>query len=344
MPRKPRLPAMLAYIFLLTVGLLFYASSREQDQERQLLAQSLLQDAQNGFSQNSGGKSHIGQERRQKTRGRTKSLPINPHEYHMIINNPKICSAEKTISILVAVSSAVSNFYRRRAIRETWGGSVPLGGSHAKLVFLLGNPNDSDLQTQVVEESRTYGDILQEDFVDSYMNLTIKSVMGLKWASLYCQQAQYFMKTDDDMYVNLPTLLTYLQEADKTQWMTGCIKQKKAFRPVNASPGLPMPPAHPPFLAGAGYVISGDVLGELYKVSLQTRMIPVEDVYVTAHLARQIGVHPPVHDARFSCGEMVMEDCDLAQLFTGHRITPDRMYQIWEKLNPNGITSPCFDF
>lgn len=74
---------------------------------------------------------------------------------------------------------------------------------------------------QVVEESRTYGDILQEDFTDSYMNLTLKSVMALKWTSTHCQQAQYLLKTDDDIFVNVPTLLTYLQEAGKTRWITG---------------------------------------------------------------------------------------------------------------------------
>ncbi|XP_064115346.1 beta-1,3-galactosyltransferase 1-like isoform X2 [Macrobrachium nipponense] len=347
MPRKPRLPAMVAYLLLLTVGLVLYVSSRGLENEGIGVFTGTLENAQEtpkgpGSGGWDGGRGVAG--RKQKTRGRLKQLPINPHNYHMMINNPKICGSDKMVSILIVVSSSVDNFYRRRAIRETWGGSGPLGVSHAKLVFLLGNPLNSELQTKVVEESRTYGDVLQEDYVDSYMNLTIKSVMGLKWASVYCQQAKYFMKTDDDMYVNVPSLLTYLQEADRSRWITGCIKQKKSFRPVNASPGMPLPPAHPPFVAGAGYVISGDIVEELYKASLQTRMIPVEDVYVTAHLAKRVGVHPPVHDGRFSCGEMVMDDCDLTQVFTGHRISPDRMFQIWEKLNPNGITSPCFDF
>ncbi|XP_037773884.1 beta-1,3-galactosyltransferase 5-like, partial [Penaeus monodon] len=147
------------------------------------------------------------------------------------------------------------------------GGSSLLDASDAKLVFLLGNPRDSRIQTQVVEESRTYGDILQEDFVDSYMNLTIKSVMGLKWSSTHCPQARFLMKTDDDMFINISSLLTYLQEASASTWITGCIKQKKAFMPVNAHPGVSLPPGHPPFVAGAGYVISGDLVGALYAAS-----------------------------------------------------------------------------
>ncbi len=30
--------------------------------------------------------------------------------------------------------------------------------------------------------------------------------MGLKWTSIFCQQAKFVLKTDDDIYVNLPLL------------------------------------------------------------------------------------------------------------------------------------------
>ncbi|KAG0719393.1 Beta-1,3-galactosyltransferase 1 [Chionoecetes opilio] len=340
MPRKPRLPALLAYLFLVSLGLLLYVSGREPHEESEGVAQpqSWVPEAAEGAKAKEDPNKSV------KKRGRNKELPANPHDYHMMINKANLCTNDQKLWLLVVVSSSVPNFLRRRAIRDTWGGAAALAASNAKMVFLLANSYDANLQKQVVEESRTYGDILQEDFVDSYMNLTLKSVMGLKWTSIYCPQAQYFLKTDDDIFVNVPVLLTYLQESAKTRWITGCIKQKKAFRPVNAVPGMPMPPAHPPFVAGAGYVISGDLIKELYEASLVTRPIPVEDVYITAHLARKVNAHPPIHDARFTCGERVTDDCDLAQGFTGHHIGPERMYRVWEKLNPNGITSPCFDF
>ena len=43
-------------------------------------------------------------------------------------------------------------------------------------------------------------------FQDIYYNLTLKTVMGLKWSSIYCSQAKYVMKTDDDIFVNVPLL------------------------------------------------------------------------------------------------------------------------------------------
>ena len=43
-------------------------------------------------------------------------------------------------------------------------------------------------------------------FQDSYHNLTLKTVMGLKWMSIFCPHAKFILKTDDDIYVNVPLL------------------------------------------------------------------------------------------------------------------------------------------
>ena len=41
--------------------------------------------------------------------------------------------------------------------------------------------------------------------------------MGLKWVSIFCQQARFAMKTDDDIYVNLPLLHSALTNESKFQ-------------------------------------------------------------------------------------------------------------------------------
>ena len=37
-------------------------------------------------------------------------------------------------------------------------------------------------------------------FMDSYHYLTYKSIMGTYWASHYCEQADFVIKTDDDVF------------------------------------------------------------------------------------------------------------------------------------------------
>ena len=49
-------------------------------------------------------------------------------------------------------------------------------------------------------------------FQDSYHNLTLKTVMGLKWTSIFCPHAQFILKTDDDIYVNVPLLTSVVKK------------------------------------------------------------------------------------------------------------------------------------
>ena len=49
---------------------------------------------------------------------------------------------------------------------------------------------------------------------DTYHNLTLKTVMGLKWTSIFCPQARFVMKTDDDIFVNLSDLHEALTKED----------------------------------------------------------------------------------------------------------------------------------
>lgn len=55
-----------------------------------------------------------------------------------------------------------------------------------RIVFLLGQTEKNETQEQIVNESRTYNDLIQESFFDSYNNLTLKSVMMLKWITNNC--------------------------------------------------------------------------------------------------------------------------------------------------------------
>ena len=44
---------------------------------------------------------------------------------------------------------------------------------------------------------------MQGDFLDTYHNLSYKAAMGNLWVAEFCSQAQFVVKTDDDMYVDL---------------------------------------------------------------------------------------------------------------------------------------------
>lgn len=55
-----------------------------------------------------------------------------------------------------------------------------------RTVFLIGRTKDEELNDLILDESRNHNDVIQEDFFDSYYNLTLKATMMLKWVNNNC--------------------------------------------------------------------------------------------------------------------------------------------------------------
>lgn len=77
--------------------------------------------------------------------------------------------------------------------------------------FFSGSVNSSDLQKTLNEENRSYGDLVQGSFLDTYRNITYKHVMVFKYVLYHCPKAKYVLKTDDDVFVNIPTMKNFLK-------------------------------------------------------------------------------------------------------------------------------------
>jgi len=263
----------------------------------------------------------------------------NPHKFPYIYNpEEKICGSPKEnskIDLLIMVASGLKNTERRRSIRETWGSKTLLEKHRMKLIFLVGTTEKSDpeMEIELKTEKENYEDLVREDFLDSYQNLTLKTLGGIKWAAIFCPQTKWAMKTDDDMYLNIRNLSQHLNSLDNTKLITGCIKNgpQGAPQPVGVLPGA-FRSVHPPFTAGAGYVISGDLIQPLFLASLDTKLIRVEDAFLTGYCASKLPGLERKHHAKFSCGQLVTKDCDMKEMLTGHKITPQRMKDIHWKL------------
>ncbi len=110
---------------------------------------------------------------------------INPHEFKYIRNpGSQICSDNKgsNIFLLVYVHTAPSNFKNRLAIRETWSQKTLFKANMMRVVFMMGKNMDDTLNSLLDLEYELFNDIIQEDFHDSYRNLTYK---GRLCISLY---------------------------------------------------------------------------------------------------------------------------------------------------------------
>merc|ERR1719495_69886 len=155
----------------------------------------------------------------------------------------------------------------------------------------------------------------------------------MNWVSTFCKQTKYVMKTDDDIYVNLPNLMNFLHEKKPNERnIYGCIKNVNgAPQPIAAIPGVTFPTRHPPFTAGAGYVIPGHLIPELMSIAQNIPIIRVEDAFLTGYCASRAGVQR-VHSHLFSCGQIVNKNCDLKLAVNGHKISAARMRDVHSEL------------
>ncbi|XP_067139658.1 beta-1,3-galactosyltransferase 1-like [Centruroides vittatus] len=219
---------------------------------------------------------------------------VNAHPYKFIINHFGLCvNNGNGLSLLITVISAVTHFEERRVIRETWGGYARKLG--AKLIFFIGHPYQENLQSDIVKEDGIHHDIIQENFFDSYLNLTIKTISILKWVSKYCYQVKLVLKIDDDNFLNVDRLFKFVNDTVEAKSMYGLLAhqwkpsrdpENKWFMPVETFPNY----FYPDFLAGPAYLFTGDCAPILYEESLKTVPLHLEDVFVTGILAEATGV------------------------------------------------------
>lgn len=76
------------------------------------------------------------------------------------------------------------------------------------------NKAERAVQRILGREYGRYGDIVQCRSRDTYSNLTLKSIAALEWTREYCPWAQYLLKTDDDMFIDIHRLLRFIDKIE----------------------------------------------------------------------------------------------------------------------------------
>ena len=137
---------------------------------------------------------------------------VNPHDFKYILNpGHQICSDDNSskVYLLIYVHTAPDNYKRRLSIRETWAKRSMF--RDIRIVFMMGKTESKKTSEMILLENGIYGDLVQEDFIDSYRNLTYKGIMAMKWITEYCPKAKYILKVDDDIITNTFIILKHLK-------------------------------------------------------------------------------------------------------------------------------------
>ncbi|XP_072041830.1 beta-1,3-galactosyltransferase 1-like [Amphiura filiformis] len=268
------------------------------------------------------------------------------HPYNYVHKNSNYCirnNDKNSIFLLIMCLTAPDETSRRATIRRTWANVTDVLGRRVATIFLLANSSEK-LNKVIAHESKIFGDICKADFVDSYRNLTLKTLMGFRWVNSFCNHTKFVLKIDSDVVPNLFNLVRHLETRINKTTFEGHLM--KGIKPVRdnitwikkwyLSESVYPHPTYPPYAIGMSYLVSSNLVNLLVSVSEHIPYIHIEDVYV-GMLMKTIGVSP-THDKRYTQHRMSLKSenttfdalCSFSKVFTVTILNPlIQMHQFW---------------
>lgn len=201
---------------------------------------------------------------------------------------------------MAAIYSLPEEEPMRNAVRDTWGQYLN-GLSKSRLLFFVGNAKDN---SKLVQEEKTFKDIVRLDLMDSFKNQSLRSIYVLKWLSDNNVKVQYLLRVHVRAFVNIPKLAALLKGITAKTYMLGQVTEYSKPERSKDSPWYLSPEeypeaAFPQYLQSYGYVMTGNLVEPLLKADRSRKRIWIEDVYITGILAKQLAVQL-VHSKRFT--------------------------------------------
>lgn len=250
--------------------------------------------------------------------------------------NPNICpDLGSNLQLLIIVTSAPSHSEARMAVRLTWGHYKER--RDVSIAFMLGSTSNKSLQSELNTEEYMYGDIIRGKFVDTYDNLTLKTISMLEWVDSYCPNVAFVLKTDDDMFINVSKLLSFISKHNHNDRIIYGRLAKK-WKPIRnkkskyyISPQQYKPGVFPDFTTGPAYLIPSCVVHDLYLAALNHTYFKLEDVFVTGIVAHYINVKR-IHVNEFLNKRISFNPCNIQKGISIHMVKYSEQFDLWKKL------------
>ena len=222
-----------------------------------------------------------------------------------LIRSPK-CKYDYKLIILV--QSRISHFSQRMIIRNTWGRSPSSDKKKWKTFFLVARSKYEQDSMLLNREFDEFEDIIIGDTYEDFYTLSLKLYMGFQWSIMHCKY-KYILKTDDDVFVNIRQLFTFLhaKNTPKVKLFAGNVQYRAfVFRTgrYGVSEDEYKKDVYPRYCSGGGYVLSADVVKKMHENVNKVTTMKIDDAYV-GELALLSGVDT-FHDDNFN---MYVEKC-----------------------------------
>ena len=161
-----------------------------------------------------------------------------------------------------------------------------------KHIFLFAKTKDPITEKLINEESKQYNDIIQEDFVESYINVSLKAIMAWKWSLEFCPNTEYVMVENDESYVDIDKLVSFLlkdssmhRNEDRFAVCFAIGNTPSLYRDLKQFQELPKEVLYkgdfyPLYCHGYCYAAHINVINKLYKASFSNPPFMPTDVWI----------------------------------------------------------------
>ncbi|XP_059173043.1 beta-1,3-galactosyltransferase 1-like [Physella acuta] len=233
------------------------------------------------------------------------SQPIRNKHNFSYLHNPENTCRQSLVKVLNVVPSALGNFDPRNKLRSGKRFDfINNTSNHARMLFFLGTTRNETLLEQINKEAEQFGDIVQENYLDIYKNIRYKAMSMLKWASTFCPDTNYVLRTDDDIDIDMEKIVDAMIQTNQRLEnfiLAKLVKNGRVFRDKNHKVYISEEEypnsTYPTFGLGGllGYPMGTVRL--LYQAALRVKPIWLDDVFITALCAPKVNVTLLEHPA-----------------------------------------------
>ncbi|VDM67388.1 unnamed protein product [Strongylus vulgaris] len=163
------------------------------------------------------------------------------------------------------------------------------------VIFPIGLLRNTSESKRLEEENNVFGDILQGDYVDSYRNLSLKSLSALRYIAVAYPKVKAILKMDDDVAWNVPKVANYInyilpRSISCHKYESDPPIRDKTSKWFTAYSEYPEE-KFPQYCNGAAYILHGTALQPMFRKVTKLRFFWIDDVFITGLLAHDADIH-----------------------------------------------------
>ncbi|XP_075896758.1 N-acetyllactosaminide beta-1,3-N-acetylglucosaminyltransferase 3-like [Nelusetta ayraudi] len=269
--------------------------------------------------------------------------------FPLLLDSPDKCGHE--VFLLLVIKSAPGNYERREVLRKTWAKERQINGLWVRRIFISGTTGDGPEKVRMDKllelEQQEHNDIIQWDFKDAFINLTLKQALFLEWLDKNCPHASFLLNGDDDVFAHTDNMVEYLQSLNdkdgSRHLFTGFIMGGSPIRESWSKYYVPFQVqqsnSFPLYCSGGGYLLSRYTASVIHKTSRSIPNFPIDDVYMGMCLAKA-RLKPSFHAGVKPFGMDIsskkldeLDPCFYKDILLVHRFLPTQMFIMWHRVN-----------